>query len=159
MSASCKSLALSSSLISSNGHLLPFLRMSSILFHRGCRLKIERRTSDGRNSIPGPNGESCCASSALLKSNSYFANVARLCCIASSEISNLNSGAEGVLHGVPMTCLMRSIKSLGQSKRFSVFVGMLETSSRCSGSAGVETGKLLNSPSISVTRSFVVADR
>ena len=121
----------------------------------------ENRTKDiwrTKLHIPGPNGEPCCASSALPKLNSYFSNVARLCCIASSEILNLNSGAEGVLHSVPMTCLMRSIKSLGQSKHFSVLVGMLEMSSRCSGSAGIETGKLLNSPSISITRPFVVAD-
>ena len=65
-----------------------------------------------------------------------------------------------MLHGVLMTFLMRSIKSLGQLKRFSELLGKSKTLSlRCSGSAGIKMiGKFFNSSSILFARPFIVAD-
>ena len=147
-SASLRSLVLLSSLNSSNGHLLPFLRIASIRFHNGCWPNTRRRMSGGRNSLPGPKGESRCSSRAFSKLNSYFSNTARLCFVASSVISNLNSGGDGVSHDEPMTCLMRAIRSLGQSKRRCLMVSGSSVTSRCSGSLGKRKGKLSHSPSI-----------
>ncbi len=124
---------------------------------RGWRPKTKRRMSGGLNTFPGPRGESCCDSSAHPRSKLYFANTAKLCFVASSKSLNLNSGAEDMLHGVLVTCLIRLIRSLGQSKCW--VVGKLLIASRmfCLGS-GEEKGKSVYSPSILFTWSFVVAN-
>jgi hypothetical protein len=88
--------------------------MSEEVFHtfpkRGCR------TFGVLNSFPRPSGESCCALRARPRLELSFSKTAKLCFVASSESLNLNSGTEGVLQGVPITCLMQAINLLGQSK-------------------------------------------
>ncbi len=134
-------------LVSINGHLLPCVRMLSIRSQRGWRPKTKRRMFGGRNSFPGPRGESRCALSMSSKLKSYFSNIAKLCFVASSESSKMNSGAEGVLHNEAMTSLILLRRSLSQSNCVVLGAGSSETS-RSLGSLQKRKGKSLHSPSI-----------
>ncbi len=115
VSTSRTSCCLATSLISSNGQLLPCSRMLLNLRHNGCMPKTLLRTSVGLNYFPGPSGESLFASSACPRSKLYLLNIALLCLAASLQSSKLNSGAVGVLQGVCMTSRICLIRSFGQS--------------------------------------------
>ncbi len=128
VSASITLFARLSSLVLINGHFLPCVRMLSIQSQRGWRPKTERRMFGGRNSFPGPRGESRCALSMSSKLKSYFSNIAKLCFVASSKSSKMNSGAEGVLHDEAMTPLILLRRSLGQSNCVVLGAGSSETS-------------------------------
>lgn len=133
----------SSSLSSSNGHLLPSSRNAFIFCHSGCRPKTCCRTDVGLNSLPFPSGEFCCAFSAFPKSRSYFLNTSMLCAAPSSVNSKLNSGGEGVGHLLLMTARIRRMRSLGQSKEGGC--GMSRSS--LSGGCVKIQGEFLHSPS------------
>jgi hypothetical protein len=116
VSALITSCCLSFFLISVNGHLLPFLSIVSILGQRGCRQKTLRSLSGSLNSLPGPDGESLFASSALLILNLYLLKILMLCMAAARICSKLNLGGVGMLQCLPMTLIICSIKLIGKLK-------------------------------------------
>ncbi len=113
--ASRTSCCLASSLMWTNGHLLPSARTRFILCHKGCKLKALLRLSGALNSLPGLSGEFLFASKALCRSNSYLLNIAKFCKAAFPLSSKLNSGSVGVLQSLLILFLIIAIKLMGQS--------------------------------------------
>jgi hypothetical protein len=113
--ASTMSCFLASSLMSTNGHLLPSVRICFIICHKGCKLKTLLSLSWALNSLPGLSSEFLFASKALCRSNLYLLNITKFCKAALLLSLKLNSGSVGVLQSMLIMCSIIAIKLMGQS--------------------------------------------
>ncbi len=112
--ASRESCFLLSLLMSTNGHLLPSMRMHFILDHKGCRLKTLLSLSGALNSFLGLCGEFLFNYNALLRLNLYLLKIAKYLKAALPLSLKLNSGTAGMLQNLLMMFLIISIKLMGQ---------------------------------------------